>query len=185
MTTTNPDLGAAFEEHMRCEFVARDLAATMRTMSAAPRLTHVPTLAGGDGADGVRAFYRDHFIGQWPADTRSIRIARTVGSDRLVDEMVMCFTHDLVMDTFLPGIRPTGRYVELPVVVVVDFRDGQVAEERIYWDQASLLVQVGLLDPALLPVLGREPARRLRGEPQAMNGMLAAENAKSAKANDV
>ena len=130
------DLGTVFDEHMRYEFVDHDLDATMHTMSAAPRLTYVPTLTGGDGFAGMRDYYRDHFIGHWAADTRTIPIARTVGSDRMVDEMVRCFTHDVAMDTMLPGVPPTGRSVELPVVVAVAFADGRVVEERIYWNQA-------------------------------------------------
>ena len=172
MTRPPTDLGAAFDDHMRAEFVDRDLDATMRTMVADPRLTHVPTLAGGDGFAGVRDYYRDHFIGHWPADTRVVPVSRTVGPDRVVDELVLCFTHDVPMDTYLPGVPPTGRYVELPHVVVVDFQDGKVAAERIYWDQASLLAQVGLLDPATLPVIGAEQALRVRGVAQPMNALL-------------
>ena len=99
-------------------------------------------------------------------------VSRTVGPDRVVDELVLCFTHDVPMDTYLPGVPPTGRYVELPHVVVVDFQDGKVAAERIYWDQASLLAQVGLLDPATLPVIGAEQALRVRGVAQPMNALL-------------
>ena len=167
------DLGAAFDAHMRSEFVDRDLDGTMRTMDADPHLAHLPTLAGGDGFADVRAYYRDHFIGHWPADTQVVPVSRTVGRDRVVDELIVCFTHDIPMDTYLPGVPPTGRSVQLPHVVVVDFADGRVKAERIYWDQASLLVQVGLLDPTALPVIGAGQARRLRGEAQPMNELLA------------
>lgn len=170
--TTSPDLGALFDAHMRYEFVERDVEATMRTMTANPHLTHVPTLTGGDGFAGVRDYYRRHFIGQWPADTKVIPISRTVGRDQVVDELILCFTHDVEMDTLLPGVPPTGRYVELPHVVIVGFADGKVAHEHIYWDQASLLVQVGLLDPTALPVTGAEQATRLRGAADVMNRLL-------------
>ena len=126
---------------MASEFETKDLDATMATMVAEPRVTHVPTLAGGVGGAGVRRFYRDHFIGHWPDDVRITHVSRTVGSTRVVDEMVMHFTHDMVMDTFLPGVAPTGRTVALPVVVVAGFDGDKVASEQIYWDQASLLVQ--------------------------------------------
>jgi len=56
---------------------------------------------------------------------------------------------------------PTGRRVEVPLVVVVHFRDSKLAHEHIYWDQASVLVQLGLLDPAGLPVAGVETARKV------------------------
>ena len=155
------DLGSVFDEHVRQEFETRDVDATMATMTGTPYVNHVPTMAGGIGRQGVRDFYASHFIGQWPADTRIHSVSRMVGADQVVDELVMSFTHDLVMDTFLPGIPATGRRVELPVVVVVGFEDGKVASEHIYWDQASLLVQVGVLDPEGLPVTGVEQARKL------------------------
>lgn len=164
MAETAHDLSAIFDEHVADEFIARDVAATMATMTAAPFVNHVPTMMGGVGADGVADFYAKYFIGHWPADTAIVPVCRTVGADRVVDEMIMSFTHDIPMPTFLPGVAPTGRAVLLPVVVVMGF-DGseppKVSYERIYWDQASLLVQVGLLDPALLPVTGVEQAHKV------------------------
>jgi carboxymethylenebutenolidase len=169
---TGDDLGATFDEHVRHEFETRDVEATMATMTADPYVNHVPTLAGGSGRDEVRAFYADHFIGQWPDDTRIEVISRTVGADRVVDELVIGFTHDLVMDTFLPGVSPTGKRVELPLVVVVGFEGGKVASEHIYWDQASLLVQIALLDPTGLPVTGVEQASKLVDPSQPSNVLL-------------
>lgn len=161
---TGPDLGAIFSAHVAYEFDSRDVDATMATMATMtddPYVTHVPTLAGGVGAEEVRRFYDDHFIGHWPDDVSIAQVSRTIGADRVVDEMVMNFVHDRVMDTFLPGVAPTGRTVSLPVVAVVGFEDGKVAYERIYWDQASLLVQVGILDPSALPVSGAEQAAKV------------------------
>jgi hypothetical protein len=83
-------------------------------------------------------------------------ISRTVGQGRIIDEFIVSFTHDVEMPALLPGIAPTGRKVTLPHVVVMGIVNGKVAQEHIYWDQASLLVQVGLLDPAKLPVVGAE-----------------------------
>jgi carboxymethylenebutenolidase len=124
------------------------------------------------GWEGVRNYYRDHFVGHWPADTKVVPISRTVGADQVVDEIVVCFTHDIPMDTLLPRVAPTGRYVELPHVVIVKFEQGKVAHEHIYWDQASLLVQVGLLDPKTLPVTGAEQARKLFDVKEPMNALL-------------
>ena len=126
-------------------------------------------------AGGVRrhaALLPDHFIGHWPDDVRITHVSRTVGSTRVVDEMVMHFTHDMVMDTFLPGVAPTGRTVALPVVVVVGFDGDKVASEQIYWDQASLLVQIGLLDPSLLPVCGAEQAAKVLDEGRPCNALI-------------
>ncbi|EUA12907.1 putative carboxymethylenebutenolidase [Mycobacterium kansasii 732] len=121
MTDIARDLGAIFDEHVAHEFVAKDLAATMATMTADPYVNHVPTMMGGVGAAGVAEFYGQYFIGHWPEDTRIIPVCRTVGSDRVVDEMIMSFTHDIAMPTFLPNVAPTGRAVMLPVVVVMGF----------------------------------------------------------------
>jgi carboxymethylenebutenolidase len=160
--TTTKDLGAVFDAHVRSEFVDKDVAATMATMTAEPYLTHVPTMTGGTGRVEVERFYSKHFVGHWPDDVEVKSISRTVGQNRVIDELIVSFTHDREMRVFLPGVAPTGRKVVLPHVVVMGFDDaGRVAYEHIYWDQASLLVQVGLLDPKLIPVSGAEQARRL------------------------
>ncbi len=100
-------------------------------------------------------------------------ISRTVGERRVVDELIVSFTHDREMRVYLPGVAPTGRRVVLPHVVVMGFDEaGRVAYEHIYWDQATLLVQVGLLDPALLPVAGAEQAERLLDRTRPANEMI-------------
>jgi carboxymethylenebutenolidase len=168
-----PDIATVFDDHVAAEFVQRDLDAAMATMAPDPYVYHVPTMAGGDGYDNVRAFYGTHFIGKWPDDTAITQVSRTVGESQVVDELVMTFTHDLEIDTFLPNVPPSGRKVTLPVCVVVGFEDGKVKHEHIYWDQASLLAQVGLIDARELPVSGAEQARNLlerRAEP--MNNLL-------------
>jgi carboxymethylenebutenolidase len=155
------DLSALWETHRACEFVSRDAAATMRTMVAEPYVNHVPTLTGGFGQTDLHRFYRDHFIPSNPADMRSIPISRTVGADRVVNEGVLCFTHDCEIEWMLPGVAPTGRYVEVALVGIVTFRGDKLIHEHIYWDQASVLVQIGLLDPRGLPVAGIEAARKV------------------------
>jgi carboxymethylenebutenolidase len=156
------NIGAVFDEHVAAEFVDMDLDATMATMTSDPYVNHVPVMTGGVGAEGVRRFYGDHFIGHWPQDVEITPVSRTVGEDQVVDELVLSFTHDIEMDQLLPGVAPTGRRVQLAFCVVVGFEDGKVAHEHIYWDQASLLVQVGLLDPGELPVTGAEQSENVR-----------------------
>jgi len=84
-----------------------------------------------------------------------------VGETQVVDEVMISFTHDCDMPALLPGVKPTGRKVTIPFVVVVGFKDGRIEFERIYWDQASMLAQLGLIDPSRLPVSGAEQAARL------------------------
>lgn len=160
--TNKEEPGAVFDAHVRAEFVERSVDATMATMTDAPYVTHVPVMTGGYGRDEVRAFYATWFLGRWPADTQVMQISRTVGQGRVIDELVASFTHDVEMPALLPGVAPTGRKVVLPHVVVMGIVDGKVAYEHIYWDQASLLAQVGLIDPAQLPVTGAEQAHKLR-----------------------
>lgn len=173
MRAKDRDLGAVFDAHVQAEFVAKDVAATMATMTAEPYLTHVPTLTGGTGRAQVESFYRDHFVGHWPDDVEVRPLSRTVGRDRVVDELIVSFTHDREMRAFLPGVAPTGRKVVLPHVVVMGFDEaGRVAYEHIYWDQASLLVQIGMLDPGQLPVSGAEQAARLLDPSRPANEMI-------------
>jgi len=155
------DIGAVFDEHVAAEFVHLDLERTMATMTDDPYVNHVPVMTGGVGHDAVRSFYGQHFIGKWPADVVITPVARTVGEDRVVDELVLSFTHDIEMPQLLPGLAPTGRQVKLAFCVVAGFVGEKLAYEHIYWDQASLLAQVGLLDATELPVTGAEQAENV------------------------
>jgi carboxymethylenebutenolidase len=162
------DLGAMFDAHVKAEFQDLDLEATMSTMTGDPYVHHVPTITGGNGTAGVRDFYGHHFIGQWPDDTETQQLSRTAGEHQVVDELLMTFTHDRPLDIMLPGIPPTGRRISAPVVVVVAFEGGKVSHEHIYWDQATVLIQAGLLDPNGLPIVGSEQAEALldQGRPK-------------------
>ena len=138
-----------------------DLDATMATMVEDPHLINLASGTGGQGAEGVREFYATQLIGQFfPPDVEFISISRTVDGERLVDELVIRFTHTEAIGHLLPGVAPTGRRVEMALVVIVGVREGKVAYEHIYWDQAGLLVQLGLLDPSGLPI-GLDTASRL------------------------
>jgi carboxymethylenebutenolidase len=158
------DLQALWDAHLDWEFNKVDPAGTMTTMTADPFNLNVGTLTGGIGYHGVFRYYKEQFLGQLPADAHILPISRTIGADRVVDEHLLCFTHDRVMDAMLLGISPTGKYVEFPVVVIVIFRGDKVHGEHIHWDQASLLAQLGKLDPTGLPIAGADAARRLRDE---------------------
>lgn len=169
------DLGAMFDAHMDAEFNTQDIDATMATMGPMPHVTHVPAMTGGHGRENVRRFYETWFIGHWPEDLEITQVSRTVGEDRMVDEVILSFTHDVPMPAILPGVAPTGKKVVIPFVVVVGFDGGKVMFERIYWDQASVLAQIGLLDPSGLPVSGAEQAARLL-DPMLPSNTLIPEN---------
>ena len=166
------DLEALWEAHTRYEFETRDVGATMATMVGDPYVNHVPVMTGGVGQRDLARFYANHFIPRLPADTKLVPISRTVGADRVVDEMLLCFTHDTEIDLMLPGVPPTGRYVEVPTVAIVGFRGDKLCHEHIYWDQAGVLVQIGLLDPMGLPVAGVETAKKVLDQALPSNTLM-------------
>jgi len=157
------DLARLWEEHTKHEFSTRDTDATLATMVEDAYVNHVPVLTGGAGKSALRIFYERDFIPNMPPDTKLSPISRTVGEEQLVDEMIFSFTHTQEMPWMLPGIPPTNRYVEVALVAIVRFRDGKLAHEHIYWDQASVLKQIGLLTGPGLPVFGVESAHKVRG----------------------
>jgi len=161
LTPAQDRLIQLWEEHGRYEFSTRNADDTLATMVEDAYVNHIPVLTGGSGQDELREFYSKRFIPQMPPDTEMTPVSRTIGEDQIVDEMVFKFTHTIPMDWMLPGISPTGKRVEIPLVAIVRVRDGKLAHEHIYWDQASVLVQIGLLDPARLPVVGVESAKKV------------------------
>jgi carboxymethylenebutenolidase len=168
----DPDLVTLWEAHCRYEFETRDVDATMATMVAEPYVNHIPTLTGGVGHDALKRFYANHFIGTNPPDFAMSPVSRTVGTDRVVDEFVLRFTHTTEIDWMLPGVAPTGRRVEIPMIAIVQFQGDKLVHEHIYWDQASVLVQIGLLDPTGLPVVGAEQARKVIDKTLPSNTLL-------------
>lgn len=166
------DFSSLWDKHCEYEFATRDVDATMKTMVAEPYVNHIPTMTGGVGYKHLRRFYKHHFIPKTPKDTKLIPISRTIGEGILVDEMVFCFTHDIEIDWMLPGIKPSGKYVEVPLVAIVKFRGDKLYNEHIYWDQASVLVQIGALDPKGLPVAGAETAKKLVDENLPSNTLM-------------
>ena len=173
LTPEQQALSNLWDEHVRDEFATKDANAALDTMTPDAYVNHVPVLTGGVGKKELRAFYAKHFIPKMPADTEIVPISRTIGSERLVDEMIMRFTHTIEIDWMLPGIAPTGKRVECATVAIVQFRDGKLFNEHIYWDQASVLVQLGLLDSSKLPVVGVEAARKVADPTLPSNRIMA------------
>src|SRR5262245_6252442 len=159
LTAAEQKLHDVWEEHLRAEFIAHSAEEALATMVAHPRVTAVPVMTGGEGAEEVHEFYATHFLPQMPPDTELVPVSRTIGQGRLVEELVFRFTHTIPMEWMVPGIQPTGKRVEVAMVVVVQFEGDKLAHEHVYWDQASVLAQLGLLKPAGLPVVGAEGAR--------------------------
>ncbi len=161
LTSAQQTMLDLFQKHVKAE-LAGDLETTMNTMTESPHLTNVPLITGGVGREGVRDFYANHLVGKFfPPDVEMIGVSQTIGTDQIVDELVIRFTHTTVIEWMLPGVAPTGRKVEMAVAVIVKVENGKIAHEHIYWDQASVLAQVGLLDPKDLPVAGAGGARKI------------------------
>jgi carboxymethylenebutenolidase len=160
-TPAQEKLSQLWEDHVRFEFSTRNTEDTLATMVEDAYVNHIPVLTGGVGKNELREFYSKRFIPQMPPDTEMTPVSRTIGEDQLVDEMVFKFTHTIPMDWMLPGVAPTGKRVKVPLVAIVRFREGKLAHEHIYWDQASVLVQIGLMDATKLPVVGVESAQKV------------------------
>jgi carboxymethylenebutenolidase len=161
LASAQQTLSARWDDHVKYEFATRNTDDTLETMVADAYVNHVPVMTGGVGHDELREFYSKRFIPQMPPDTSMTPVSRTIGVDRVVDEMVFEFTHTIKMDWMLPGVEPTGKHVKVALVVIVHFRDGKLAHEHIYWDQASVLAQLGLIDSQKLPVAGVESAEKV------------------------
>ena len=167
------DLESLWEHHLHHEFTGRDTAATMATMVAEPYVNHIPTMTGGTGADALSSLLRRALHSRrCRRDTTLTPLSRTVGADRVVDEMIFSFTHNEEIDWMLPGVAPTGKTVSVPLVAIVAFRGNKLYHEHIYWDQASVLVQIGLLEPQGLPVAGAETARKAVDETLPSNRLI-------------
>lgn len=161
MSNAEAAITKLWERHLESEFAHKSPEEALATMTNDPRVTIVPTLIGGRGREELAHFYGNHFLDQLPPDMEVVPVSRTIGEHRLVDELVIRFTHTVRMDWVLPGIAPTGKRIEFAMAVVVHVEDGRIAAENLYWDNATILRQAGLLPDPGLPVLGAESARQM------------------------
>jgi carboxymethylenebutenolidase len=166
------DLTALWELHTQYEFGERDVDATMSTMVDEPYVNHIPTMTGGVGYKDLKKFYTNFFVNSNPPDTKLVPISRTLGSDRLVDEMIFSFTHTCEVPWMLPNVEPTNKFVQVPLVAIVNFRGNKLYHEHIYWDQASVLAQIGAIDPEDLPIVGSQAAEKLMDESLPSNELM-------------
>jgi carboxymethylenebutenolidase len=161
-----------WETHLEAEFAHKSPEQAMETMTENPRVTIVPTMIGGKGPEELRTFYARHFLNQLPPDIEITPLSRTVGQGRVVDEMVLRFTHTIQMDWVLPGVPPTGKRIEFAMVVIVYSEGDRISAENLYWDNATILRQAGLLPDPKLPVLGAESARNMLSHTAPLNELI-------------
>jgi carboxymethylenebutenolidase len=161
-----------WERHTAAEFVNKDADAAIATMTERPVLIHVPVGTGATGREALRKFYAETFIPQMPPDATLQLLTRTVSQDRIIDEFILHLTHTVQMDWFAPGIKPTGRRLAVPHVGVIHFEGDKIASEHIYWDQATVLIQLGVLDAGQVPALGAEQGQRLLDPDAEANRLL-------------
>jgi carboxymethylenebutenolidase len=160
-TAGDQDLLAVWQDHVYSEFALKDATRALTTMTDDPYVLMVPIAVGGRGRGGVYSFYHDLFLAQLPADIAPVPISQVMGRHILVEEAVYQFTHDRVMDWMIPGVPRTGKRVEVAVVAIIQFEERKIASEHLYWDQGSVLAQLGVINPARVPVKGVESARTL------------------------
>jgi carboxymethylenebutenolidase len=151
---------STWQLHLNAEFELKNAEAALATMTENPHVFLIPSGTGATGKEGVRDFYANHFLPYIPPDVELVTVSETSGQDRIVEEYVVRFTHTLNMDWLLPGVPPTGRKVEFVLVVIIQFEKGKMASEHLYWDQASLLSQLGTLDTRVAAA-GIESASKL------------------------
>lgn len=161
-----------WEKHLDSEFAQKSPEAALDTMTDNPRVTIVPTMIGGKGVEELRNFYSHHFLNQLPPDMEVVPVSRTIGQGRVIDELVLRFTHTIQMDWVLPGIPPTGRRIEFAMVVVVHTDGDRIAAENLYWDNATILQQAGLITDTKLPILGAESARNMLSHTAPLNELI-------------
>jgi carboxymethylenebutenolidase len=137
---------ATWQQHTYAEFELKDPNATLATMAEQPYVLHVPAGTGGIGRAAVHRFYAEQMLPNLPPDLELVSLSQIFGDDRIVEEFVVRFTHTLAMDWMLPGVPATNRRVEFGLVGIVSFQDSKVASEHIYWDQATVLAQLGILE---------------------------------------
>ena len=168
---TEGTLSSVWDKHVGAEFTAKDADQSVATMTSDSYVNLIPLMIGARGRAGVRDFYANHFLSQLPPDIEIVPVSRTIGQGQVVDELIIRFTHSIRMDWLLPGILPTGKRVEVPFVAIIRFEGDKIVHEHLYWDQASLLVQIDLLDRTL-PVRGGEIAAQVLNPTQPMNELI-------------
>ena len=148
MTTLASDhqiMLSTWQQHTQAEFALKDADAALATMTANPSVLFVPTGTGGTGREAVREFYANHFLPSIPPDFGLASVSQIFAQNHIVEEFIVSFTHTLKMDWMLPGVPITGRKTEFPLVGIIRFEKGKVASEHLYWDQATVLSQLGIL----------------------------------------
>ena len=170
-TDSEQTLINVWEAHTAAEFEQKDTDAAIATMTDSPVLIHVPVNTGAAGKEALWQFYRDIFIPQMPTDIELQLLSRSVGQNRLIDEFILRFTHTVRMEWFAPGIEPTGKKLAVPHVGVIAFENGKISSEHIYWDQATVLKQMGLLNNDL-PIIAETQWDRLLNPNAVMNELM-------------
>ena len=140
---------ATWQQHTYAEFELKDADAALATMTEDPYVLAIPCGTSGSGRAGVHQFYANHSLPNIPPDFELTSLSQTFGTDRIVEEFVIRFTHTLEMDWMLPGLPATGRRLEFALVGIIQFQAGKIANEHLYWDQATVLSQLGVLDHPL------------------------------------
>ena len=162
LTANQEAMLATWERHTHAEFVLKDANASLATMSPEPCVFLIPTGTGGSGRAGVHAFYADSFLPNVPPDFELLPLSQTFGENHLIEEFVIRFTHSIEMGWMLPDLGPTGRRVEVAVVGIIQFDDGKIAAERLYWDQATVLSQLGIRNHPIMAAGVASAAQLLR-----------------------
>ncbi|MDY7227904.1 ester cyclase [Hyalangium rubrum] len=172
LPVTEKQMGGLWDNHLKAEFTHKSPEEALSTMTGNPHVVIVPNMTGGKGTEELGTFYAKYFLNQLPADMEILPLSRTIGRERVVDELVLRFTHDIRMDWVLPGVPPTGKKIEFAMVVIVTMQGDKIVSENLYWDNATILLQAGLLHDKKLPVVGAESARYMLNPTEPLNQLI-------------
>jgi carboxymethylenebutenolidase len=142
------ELERVWDEHRDASVLRHDLAGSLAHLTAEPSVWHLPAGTGAAGRPALERFYAEEFLPHVPGDLAVARLSRTVDRFHLVDETTVSFTHDRELPWLMPGVPPTHRRAEVLAIAIVGFERGRIRSQRILWDHATLISQLGLPGPS-------------------------------------
>ena len=123
-------------EHMEFD-VAQEFDRTLATFNGHPHYEIIATGQVFDGDQEVMGYYR-MTRAAFP-DQRHDNVRYHIADDAVIVEFDLLGTN---LGEFY-GLPPTGKAFRVPIIALFFFEDDRIINERIYFDSASLVTQIG------------------------------------------
>ncbi|KAJ3129648.1 hypothetical protein HK098_000799 [Nowakowskiella sp. JEL0407] len=158
-------IAATWDAFKAAEKSPKDLSLLLSSILAdSVKVVYVPTGAGGKNAAQVKDFFKTASVQAESIKDETI-VSTIYGSYTVTEETVLTVVHDSEINWLLPNVKPTRKRILIPTVTVAKFdHTGLLVSFTKYWDQASVLKQLGILPGSMyckantsetvLPVLG-------------------------------